>query len=74
MASKAEIQKALDELWTRYGNTLSMLSDSIDKIDAKDKEIAKLKQQVADGKDIDVDISTPQQILDLEKSVLNRDQ
>ena len=74
MASKAEIQKALDELWTRYGNTLSMLSDSIDKIDAKDKEIAKLKQQVADGKDIDVDISTPQQILDLEKLVLNRDQ
>ena len=74
MASKAEIQKALDELWTRYGNTVSMLSDSIDKIDAKDKEIAKLKQQVADGKDIDVDISTPQQILDLEKLVLNRDQ
>lgn len=74
MASKEQIQKALDELWTRYGNTLSMLNDSIDKIDSKDKEIAKLKQQLADGKDIDIDISTPQEILDLEKSVLNRDQ
>jgi hypothetical protein len=73
MASKEQIQKALDELWTRYGNTLSMLNDSIDKIDSKDKEIAKLKQQLADGKDIDIDISTPQEILDLEKSVLNRD-
>ena len=61
-------------MWTRYGNTLSMLNDSIDKIDSKDKEIAKLKQQLADGKDIDIDISTPQEILDLEKSVLNRDQ
>lgn len=74
MASKEQIQKALDELWTRYGNTLSMLNDSIDKIDSKDKAIAKLKQQLADGKDIDIDISTPQEILDLEKSVLNRDQ
>lgn len=74
MASKEQIQKALDELWTRYGNTLSMLNDSIDKIDSKDTEIAKLKQQLADGKDIDIDISTPQEILDLEKSVLNRDQ
>jgi len=73
MAGKKQIQKALDELWTRYGNTLSMLNDSIDKIDSKDKEIAKLKQQLADGKDIDIDISTPQEILDLEKSVLNRD-
>lgn len=73
MASKEQIQKALDELWKRYGNTLSMLNDSIDKIDSKDTEIAKLKQQLADGKDIDIDISTPQEILDLEKSVLNRD-
>ena len=35
MANKEQIQKALDELWTRYGNTLSMLTDAIDKIDEK---------------------------------------
>jgi len=39
MASKEQIQKALDELWTKYGNTLSMLSDALDKIDTSNLKL-----------------------------------
>ena len=46
MANKEQIQKALDELWTRYGNTLSMLTDAIDKIDEKDQRISELEKLV----------------------------
>jgi len=72
MASKEEIQKALDELWSKYGNTLSLLSDAIDKIDAKDQRIAELEQAVQAGEDIQLDLSTPAAIAQLEQTVLNR--
>jgi len=72
MASKQEVQQALDQLWAKYGNTLSMLSDAIDKLDAKDKEIERLNQLVADGEDIDITLDIPADILELEKSVLGK--
>ena len=72
MASKQQVQAALDELWKKYGNTLKMLSDSLDKLDTKDAEITKLKQQVADGKDIDIKLEIPADILQLEKTVLGK--
>jgi len=72
MASKEEIQKALDELWSKYGNTLSLLSDAIDKMDVKDQRIAELEQAVQAGEDIQLDLSTPAAIAQLEQTVLNR--
>lgn len=72
MASKEEIQAALDELWTKYGNTLSMLSDSLDKIDAQQSKINKLESDLNVEPDIDLDLSTPAAIEQLEKTVLNR--
>ena len=74
MANKEQIQKAFDELWTRYGNTLSLLSDAIDKLDAKDQRIAELEKIVEDSGDIDLDLSTPAAIAQLEQAVLNRTQ
>ena len=74
MANKEQIQKALDELWTRYGNTLSMLTDAIDKIDEKDQRISELEKLVIDSENIDIDLSTPSNIADLEKSVLGKTQ
>lgn len=72
MASKEDIQKALDELWGKYGNTLSLLSDAIDKLDEKNKRIAELEKAVVAGEDIDLDLSTPAAIAQLEQTVLNR--
>lgn len=42
MPSKEELQSALDDLWTRYGNTLSMLNDALDKLESKPKEVEKI--------------------------------
>lgn len=72
MASKEDIQKALDELWSKYGNTLSLLADAIDKLDEKDKRIADLEKAIVAGEDIDLDLSTPSAIAQLEQTVLNR--
>lgn len=72
MASKEDIQKALDELWGKYGNTLSLLSDAIDKLDEKNKRIAELEKAVVAGEDIDLDLSIPAAIAQLEQTVLNR--
>jgi len=41
MPSKEELQSALDDLWKRYGNTLSMLNDALDKLESKPKEVIK---------------------------------
>lgn len=41
MATKRELQQALDNLWIRYGNTLNMLNDALDKLDKKPKEVIK---------------------------------
>jgi len=72
MASKEQIQKALDELWTKYGNTLSMLSDALDKIDTQQSKINKLESDLDVEPDIELDLSTPAAIEQLEKTVLNR--
>lgn len=72
MASKEQIQKALDELWTKYGNTLSMLSDALDKIDTQQSKINKLESDLDVEPDIELNLSTPAAIEQLEKTVLNR--
>ena len=35
MATKKELQTALDSLWERYGNTLSALDDALTKLEKK---------------------------------------
>lgn len=72
MASKEQIQEALDQLWEKYGNTLSMLSDSIDKIEAQEKEIASLKDEANQEPEMDLNLTTPPAIEQLEQTVLNR--
>lgn len=72
MASKEQVQAALDQLWEKYGNTLSMLSDSIDKIEALEKENAVLKADADAEPEMDLNLSTPPAIEQLEQTVLNR--
>lgn len=74
MASKEQIQKALDSLYERYGKTLKLLADSIDKIDSQEERIKELEQQATIEPSVDVDLTIPQSILDLEKSVLGDEQ
>jgi len=72
MASKEQVQAALDQLWEKYGNTLNMLSDSIDKIEALEKENLVLKADAEAEPEMDLNLSTPPAIEQLEQSVLNR--
>lgn len=72
MASKEQIQAALDELWTRYGNTLAMLSDSLDKMDQQDAKIAELESQLSAEPEFDLDLSVPEEIAALEQKLQNR--
>lgn len=39
MANSKDLQKALDDLWERYGNTLSMLDDALNQLEKKPKEV-----------------------------------
>lgn len=72
MANKEQIQSALDQLWQKYGNALSMLSDAIDKIDEKDKRIFELEQLVKDSENIDINLTIPEDIAILEKSLFDK--
>lgn len=72
MASKEQIQQALDQLFDKYGKTLSMLSDAVDDIEAKEKRIADLEELVKAGNDIDIDLTIPEKIIELEKAILNK--
>ena len=74
MASKEQVQAALDSLYEKYGNTLKLLADSIDKADAQAKRIAELEEQTNVEPAVDVDLSIPQTIKDLEKTVLGDEQ
>ena len=74
MASKEQIQKSLDSLYERYGKTLKLLADSIDKIDSQEQRIKELEQQMTIEPSVDVDLTIPQSILDLEKSVLGNEE
>jgi len=72
MASKEQVQATLDQLWEKYGNTLNMLSDALDKIDAQQSRINQLESELDIEPDIELDLSTPAAIEQLEKTVLNR--
>lgn len=39
MATKAELQDALDQLWEKYGTMLASLNDALDELDKKPKEV-----------------------------------
>ena len=41
MTNKKDLQIALDDLWKRYGNTLSMLDDALGRLEKKPKEVIK---------------------------------
>jgi hypothetical protein len=41
MTNKKDLQIALDNLWERYGNTLSMLDDALGRLEKKPKEVIK---------------------------------
>ena len=71
MASKEQVQAALDQLWEKYGNTLNMLSDSLEKIESQEQRIQQLESELNIEPDLDLDLSTPEGIKQLEKSVLN---
>lgn len=72
MASKEQVQEAFAGLWEKYGNTLSLLSDSLDKIEEQEKRIAKLESDLDIEPEFDIDLSIPETILKLEEAVLNR--
>lgn len=74
MANKDQVKQAFDDLWKKYGNTLTLLSDSLDKIEQQEKRIAQLESDLNVEPDFDIDLSIPESILQLEKSVLNRDE
>lgn len=73
MANQKEIKEALDGLWGRYGNTLELLLDTLDKLDEKPKEVEKIVEKIVEVEaDIDIDLSTPPRIAELEQLVLGR--
>jgi len=72
MASKEQVQAALDQLWEKYGNTLNMLSDSLEKLELQEQRIKQLESELNIEPDLDLDLSTPEGIRQLEQSVLNR--
>lgn len=73
MANQAEVKKALDELWGRYGKSLELLLDTLDKLDEKPTEV-EVEKIVEVEADIDIDLSTPARIAELESQVLGRTQ
>lgn len=72
MASKDQIKQALDQLWSKYANTLSMLSDALDKMDQQDAKIAELESQLSAEPEFDLDLSVPTEIAELEKKIASR--
>lgn len=72
MASKEQIQEALDLLYKKYGNTLSMLSDTLDEIEVHKQKIERLESDAKIEPDMDLNLSTPEAIKQLEQTVLNR--
>jgi cell division septum initiation protein DivIVA len=74
MASKEEVQEALDLLYEKYGNTLQLLADSMDKIDSQAERIAELEEQTNVEPALDVDLTIPQSIIELEKTILGNEQ
>lgn len=73
MANQAEVKQALDELWGRYGKSLELLLDTLDKLDEKPTEV-EVEKIVEVEADIDIDLSTPARIAELEQQVFGRTQ
>lgn len=68
MANIHEIKKAYDDLQVRYANTLSMLLDALDELDEKPTEI-EVEKIVEVESTLDVDLTTPPEIMVLEKKL-----
>lgn len=73
MANQAEVKQALDELWGRYGKSLELLLDTLDQLDEKPTEV-EVEKIVEVEADIDIDLSTPARIAELEQQVFGRTQ
>lgn len=74
MASKEQVQQALDELWEKYGKTLTMLSDALDNIEQKESRIKELETQLSAEPEFDIELSTPAAIAQLEKTLFSKDE
>ena len=51
---KKEIKGAIDDIYTRYANTLAMLEDAIDKIEQLEKQLDKKPKEVIVEKEVEV--------------------
>jgi hypothetical protein len=71
MANIHEIKSAYDDLQVRYANTLGMLLDALDKLDEKPTEV-EVEKIVEVEATIDVDLSTPANIAELEQKLQGR--
>ena len=71
MANIHEIKSAYDDLQVRYANTLGMLLDALDRLDEKPTEV-EVEKVVEVESTLDVDLSTPREILALEKKLQGR--
>jgi hypothetical protein len=71
MANIHEIKSAYDDLQVRYANTLGMLLDALDKLDEKPTEV-EVEKIVEVEATIDVDLTTPANIAELEQKLQGR--
>ena len=71
MANIHEIKSAYDDLQVRYANTLGMLLDALDKLDQKPTEV-EVEKIVEVEATIDVDLTTPANIAELEQKLQGR--
>ena len=71
MANIHEIKSAYDDLQVRYANTLGMLLDALDKLDEKPTEV-EVEKIVEVEATMDVDLSTPANIAELEQKLQGR--
>ncbi len=71
MANIQELKTAYDDLQVRYANTLGMLLDALDKLDEKPTEV-EVEKIVEVEATIDVDLTTPANIAELEQKLQGR--
>mgnify|MGYP000615922263 CR=1 FL=1 len=67
MTNKKDLQIALDDLWKRYGNTLSMLDDALGRLEKKPKEVIK---EIEVEKEVERIVEVPVEVIrEVEKVV-----
>jgi hypothetical protein len=71
MANIQELKTAYDDLQVRYANTLGMLLNALDKLDEKPTEV-EVEKIVEVEATMDVDLSTPANIAELEQKLQGR--